>query len=147
MSAWPLTISEITHTTSTFKHAGSARAGSAARPSPQSSRPTPTSCLRTGGAHERLPLNPDDFAFGDPDKYRAHIAELMALVSMRANMASDYAALRDDAGLRYTLKCCAAEFRAALNLLGDLTEQTEREQPARQPAPASRTQSNPEARP
>jgi hypothetical protein len=40
----------------------------------------------------------------------------MALVSMRANMAGDYAALRDDAGLRYTLKCAAAEFRAALSL-------------------------------
>ncbi|GJE48427.1 hypothetical protein GOFOIKOB_1457 [Methylobacterium tardum] len=89
-------------------------------------------------------LNPDDFEFGDPDKYRAHIAELMALVSMRANLVGDYAVLRDDAGLRYSMKCAAAEFRAALNLLGDLTEQTERERQRRQPA--SRTHSNPEAR-
>jgi hypothetical protein len=92
------------------------------------------------------PLNPDDYAYGDPDKLRAHIAELMALVSMRANMAGDYAAMRDDAGLRYTLKCCAAEFRAALNLLGDLTEQTERQRQRRQPPPASRPRSNSEAR-
>lgn len=70
-------------------------------------------------------LNPDDFEFGDPNKYRAHIAELMALVSMRANMAGDYAVLRDDVGLRYTLRCAAAEFSAALNLLADLIEQTE----------------------
>lgn len=90
------------------------------------------------------PLNPDDYAYGDPNKLRAHIAELMALVSMRANMAGDYAALRDDAGLRYTLKCCAAEFRAALNLLGDLTEQTERER--RQPERAPRSHPNPEVR-
>ena len=92
------------------------------------------------------PLNPDDFAFGDPDKLRAHIAELMALVSMRANMAGDYAALRDDAGLRYSMKCAAAEFRAALNLLGDLTEQTEREHQRREPASASRPNPNSEAR-
>ncbi|KAA0122229.1 hypothetical protein CIW48_19760 [Methylobacterium sp. P1-11] len=89
-------------------------------------------------------LNPDDFEFGDPNKLRAHIAELMALVSMRADMVSDYAVLRDDAGLRYTMKCAAAEFRAALNLLGDLTEQTERER--RQAAPASHPHSNLEAR-
>ena len=90
-------------------------------------------------------LNPNDYAYGDPDKYRAHIAELMALVSMRANMAGDYAAMRDDAGLRYSMKCAAAEFRAALNLLGDLTEQLERERQRRQPALASHTHSNQEA--
>ncbi|MGU3665072.1 hypothetical protein ACLBX9_12905 [Methylobacterium sp. A49B] len=92
-------------------------------------------------------LNPDDYAYGDPDKYRAHIAELMAMVGVRANMAADYAALRDDAGLRYTLKCAAAEFRAALGLLGDLAEQTERERQRRQPAPASHRHSNSEVRP
>lgn len=92
------------------------------------------------------PLNPDDFDYGDPDKLRATIAELMALVSMRANMVGDYAVLRDDAGLRYSMKCAAAEFRAALNLLGDLTEQTERERQRRQPASASHPHSNPEAR-
>lgn len=92
-------------------------------------------------------LNPDDFAYGDPDKLRAHIAELMAMVAMRANMANDYAVLRDDAGLRYTLKCAAAEFRAALSLLGDLAEHTERERQRRQPAPASRAYSNLEVRP
>uniref|UniRef100_UPI002269F538 hypothetical protein n=1 Tax=unclassified Methylobacterium TaxID=2615210 RepID=UPI002269F538 len=64
-------------------------------------------------------LNPADYAYGDPDKLRAHIAELMAMVAMRANMANDYAVLRDDAGLRYTMKCAAAEFRAALGLLGE----------------------------
>jgi hypothetical protein len=91
-------------------------------------------------------LNPNDYAFGDPDKYRAHISELMALVSMRANMAGDYAAMRDDAGLRYSMKCAAAEFRAALNLLGDLTEQLDRERQRRQPSPASHPHSNQEAR-
>uniref|UniRef100_UPI00226A74B8 hypothetical protein n=1 Tax=unclassified Methylobacterium TaxID=2615210 RepID=UPI00226A74B8 len=65
------------------------------------------------------PLNPADYAYGDRDKLRAHIAELMAMVAMRANMANDHAVLRDDAGLRYTMKCAAAEFRAALGLLGD----------------------------
>ena len=93
------------------------------------------------------PLDPNDYAYGDPDKLRAHIAELMAMVGMRANMANDYAVLRDDAGLRYTMKCAAAEFRAALNLLGDLTEQIDRERQRRQPVPASRTHSNSEARP
>lgn len=92
------------------------------------------------------PLNPDDFAYGDPDKLRAHIAELMAMVAMRANMAGDYAVLRDDAGLRYSMKCAAAEFRAALNLLGDLTEQTERERQRRQPSTVSRPHNNSEAR-
>ncbi len=88
----------------------------------------------------------DHFAYGDPDKLRATIAELMAAVAMRANMAGDYAQLRDDAGLRYSLRCAAAEFRAALNLLGDLTEQTERER-QRQQAPASRPHAKMEARP
>ena len=92
------------------------------------------------------PLNPNDFAYGDPDKLRAHIAELMALVSMRANMVGDYAVLRDDAGLKYSMRCAAAEFRAALNLLGDLTEQTDRDHQRRQSAPAPRTHSNQEAR-
>lgn len=90
------------------------------------------------------PLNPNDFAYGDPDKLRAHIAELMALVSMRANMVGDYAVLRDDAGLKYSMRCAAAEFRAALNLLGDLTEQTERQR--RQPRPAPHTHSDSEVR-
>ncbi|MCJ2090360.1 hypothetical protein MKK88_30900 [Methylobacterium sp. E-005] len=93
------------------------------------------------------PLNPNDFAYGDPDKLRAHIAELMALVSMRANMVGDYAVLRDDAGLKYSMRCAAAEFRAALNLLGDLTEQTDRERQRRQPRPAPHTHSNSEVRP
>ena len=89
--------------------------------------------------------NPDNYAYGDPDKLRATIAELMALVSMRGNMAEDYAALRDDAGLRYTMKCAAAEFRAALNLLGALTEQTKRERQRRQLTSASRLHSKSEA--
>ncbi|MCJ2137282.1 hypothetical protein MKK69_25095 [Methylobacterium sp. J-026] len=93
------------------------------------------------------PLNPNDFAYGDPDKLRAHIAELMALVSMRANMVGDYVVLRDDAGLKYSMRCAAAEFRAALNLLGDLTEQTDRERQLRQPPPAPHTHSNSEVRP
>ena len=92
------------------------------------------------------PLNPDDYAFGDPDKLRAHIAELMALVSMRANMVGDYAVLRDDAGLRYSMRCAAAEFRAALNLLGDLTEQTDRAHQRRQPVASPHTHSNPGSR-
>ena len=90
-------------------------------------------------------LNPNDYAYGDPDKLRAHIAELMAGVSMRAGMVGDYAFLRDDPGMRYAMKCAAAEFRAALNLLGDLTEQLEREHQRRQPAPTSRPHSNQEA--
>lgn len=89
------------------------------------------------------PFNSDHFAFGDPDKLRATIAELMTAVAMRANMAGNYAQLRDDAGLRCTLKCAAAEFRAALNLLGDLTDQMERQRPAKAPSPHS----NMEARP
>jgi hypothetical protein len=91
-------------------------------------------------------LNPDDFAYGNPDKLRAYIAELMAAVAMRANMAGDYAYLRDDAGLRHAMKCAAAEFRAALNLLGDLTEQTERERQRRHTAPASHSRPTSEAR-
>jgi len=91
-------------------------------------------------------LNPDDFEFGDPNKLRAHIAELMAMVAMRANMVGDYAVLRDDAGLRHSMRCAAAEFRTALNLLGELTEQTDRARQRRQPAPASHSHSNSEAR-
>lgn len=86
-------------------------------------------------------LNPDDFEFGDPNKLRAYIAERMASVAMRADLVNTYAALGDDVGLRYAMRCAAAEFRAALNLLGDLTEQTERDR-QRQSAPASRTHSN-----
>lgn len=91
-------------------------------------------------------FDPDHFAYGDPDKLRATIAQLMAAVAMRANMAGDYAQLRDDAGLRYSLRCAAAEFRAALNLLGDLTEQTKSDRQPRKAAPASHHRSNPEAR-
>ena len=91
-------------------------------------------------------LNPDDYAYGDPDKLRAHIAELMAIVSMRANMVGDYATLRDDAGMKYAMRCAAAEFRSALNLLGDLIDQLERERQRRQPACASHPRPNPEVR-
>ncbi|SEF41003.1 hypothetical protein SAMN04488144_101142 [Methylobacterium sp. 190mf] len=91
-------------------------------------------------------LNPDDFEFGDPNKLRAYIAERMAAVAMRADLVNTYAALGDDAGLRYSMRCAAAEFRAALNLLGDLTEQTERVRQRRQPSPASHPQPNSEAR-
>ncbi|SEG64536.1 hypothetical protein SAMN04488144_13236 [Methylobacterium sp. 190mf] len=91
-------------------------------------------------------LDPGNYAFGDPDKLRAIIAELMAAVATRANMVGDYAALRDDAGLRYSMKCAAAEFRAALNLLGALTEQTERERKRRQPSTAPLPHSNSDAR-
>ena len=91
------------------------------------------------------PLNPDDYAYGDPDKLRAYIAERMAAVAMRADLVNTYAVLGDDVGLRYAMRCAAAEFRVALNLLGDLTEQTERES-QRQPAPASRPHPNSEAR-
>ncbi|MCJ2013633.1 hypothetical protein [Methylobacterium sp. J-076] len=87
----------------------------------------------------------DHFAYGDPDKLRATIAELMVTVAMRANMVSDYAFMRDDPGMRYTMKCAAIEFRAALNLLGDLTEQLERER--QRSAQASSLHPNAEARP
>ena len=92
------------------------------------------------------PLNPDDFDFGDPNKLRAYNAERMASVAMRADLINTYAALGDDVGLRYAMRCAAAEFRAALNLLGDLTEQTERERQRRQSSPATRPYSNSEAR-
>jgi hypothetical protein len=91
-------------------------------------------------------LNPDDFTYGDPDKLRAEIAALMAAVGMRSNIVADYAALRDDAGLRYTLRCAAAEFRVALSLLGDLTEQTERTRKRQQPDAAAQPHSGTEAR-
>ena len=91
-------------------------------------------------------LNPDDFDFGDPNKLRAYIAERMAAVAMRADLINTYAVLGDDVGLRYAMRCAAAEFRAALNLLGDLTEQTDRAHQRRQPAPSPCTHSNPEAR-
>lgn len=91
-------------------------------------------------------LNPDDFEFGDPNKVRAYIAERMVAVAMRADLINTYAVLGDDVGLRYAMRCAAAEFRAALNLLGDLTEQTERERQRRQPSPASHPQSSSEAR-
>jgi len=88
----------------------------------------------------------DHFAYGDPDKLRATIAELMATVAMRANMVGDYAIMRDDAGLKYSMRCAAAEFRAALNLLGDLTEQVERDRQRRQPPSSPQSHPNPEAR-
>lgn len=92
------------------------------------------------------PLNPDDYAYGDPNRMRATIAQLMATVAMRANIIGDYAALRDDAGLRYAMRCAAAEFSTALNLLGDLTEQTERDRQRRQSSSPSKSHSHPEAR-
>jgi hypothetical protein len=92
-------------------------------------------------------FDPDDFPFGSPDKLRATIAQLMATVAMRADMVRDYAFMRDDPGMRYSMKCAAAEFRAALNLLGDLTEQLERQHPRQCPAKASSSHSNMEARP
>ncbi|MGH1570243.1 hypothetical protein ACRAWG_05755 [Methylobacterium sp. P31] len=93
------------------------------------------------------PLPPSDhFAFGDPDKLRATIAELMVAVAMRANMVDDYAYLRDDAGLRHSMTCAAAEFRVALNLLGELTKQTKRAA-ERRSQPTSPTSSTMEGRP
>ncbi|MCJ2108178.1 hypothetical protein MKK70_22975 [Methylobacterium sp. E-041] len=71
----------------------------------------------------------------------------MAAVGMRSNIVADYAALRDDAGLRYTLRCAAAEFRTALNLLGDLTEQMERDRKRRQPQPVAQPHPEMEVRP
>ncbi|WP_149313975.1 hypothetical protein [Methylobacterium sp. P1-11] len=89
-------------------------------------------------------FRPEDFAYGDPDKLRAIIAELMAAIAMRSNMAGDYAYLRDDAGLQYTLQCAAAELRAALNIFADLKDQKQRlkkrqPSPVRQPASQKRT--------
>jgi hypothetical protein len=91
-------------------------------------------------------LNPDDYEFGDPNKLRAYIAERMAAVAMRADLINTYAVLGDDVGMRYAMRCAAAEFSAALNLLGDLTEETDRESQRRQPVPASRPHTNSEAR-
>ena len=92
------------------------------------------------------PLNPDNFSYGDPDKLRAEIAMLMAAVAMRSDIVSNYAVLRDDVGLRYALRCAAAEFRAALNLLGDLTEQNERTRKRQQPNAAAPPHCGMEAR-
>ncbi|WP_210245065.1 hypothetical protein [Methylobacterium haplocladii] len=67
---------------------------------------------------------------------------MMATVGMRANMACDYAAIGDDAGLAYTLRCAAAEFRAALSAAGMLAElKRSQAKQAGQPSPAARRRS------
>jgi sensor domain CHASE-containing protein len=92
-------------------------------------------------------FDPDDFPFGSADKLRATIAQLMATVAMRADMVRDYAFMRDDPGMRYSMKCAAAEFRTATNLLAELAEQLDRERQRERRAPASSPQSKQEARP
>lgn len=59
---------------------------------------------------------------GSPAELRQTVADMMSSVGMRSNMAVDYAVLGDDAGLAYTLRCAAAEFRAALSAAGMLAE-------------------------
>ncbi len=74
---------------------------------------------------------------GSPAELRQTVADMMATVGMRANMACDYAAIGDDAGLAYTLRCAAAEFRAALSAAGMLAEITKVQREARPPRHAS----------
>lgn len=82
---------------------------------------------------------------GSPDELRETIAQMMATVSMRAQMAVDYASISDDAGLAYTLRCAAAEFRAALAAAGMLAQITKPER-ARRLAARSSTHPHHEAR-
>lgn len=65
---------------------------------------------------------------------RETVAQMMATVGMRAQMAVDYASIADDAGLAYTLRCAAAEFRAALAAAGMLAQITAPERAQRRAA-------------
>lgn len=77
---------------------------------------------------------PDYAPGGSPDELRETIAELMATVGMRAQMAVNYASIADDVGLAYSLRCATAEFRAALAVAGMLVEATEPERARRRAA-------------
>ncbi|KAB1072174.1 hypothetical protein [Methylobacterium planeticum] len=55
--------------------------------------------------------------------WRAEIADTAATLAMRAQMAGEYASLRDDFGLTRTLRLMTIEMRHVLSLCADLDEQ------------------------
>lgn len=59
---------------------------------------------------------------GSPSELRQTVAELMAVVEMRAGIVQSYAQIADDRGLAYGLRCLTAELKAALSAAGMLAE-------------------------
>ena len=70
------------------------------------------------GAHTvRVPM---PAPCGSIAELRTFIGETMALAAVHAELAETYAALGDDRGLEYAMRCFAASSKAALDTHGDL---------------------------
>lgn len=70
-----------------------------------------------------MPENPPDpIPYGEPDKYREYIAEMLSLAAVEAELGQTYCGLRDDAGLDYSLRKVIAYVRAAHESLKDLKQ-------------------------
>ncbi|MBB4041618.1 hypothetical protein GGR34_003296 [Microvirga flocculans] len=78
------------------------------------------------------PSLPDHLPYGGTDKYREHIAEMLSLVSVEAELGQTYCGMQDDAGLDYSIRKIIAYIRAAHESLRDLkamkVDQARREQ-------------------
>lgn len=59
---------------------------------------------------------------GTPDAYREYIGEMTSLAKIQADLATAYAAIGDDTGLRYAVSHLVAYTRAAVATLADLQE-------------------------
>ena len=68
-----------------------------------------------------MPENPSGWnGHGTPDAYREYISEALAMARIQAEIGEAYAALRDDAGLDYSLRRLAAYVKSAREIYGDL---------------------------
>jgi hypothetical protein len=59
---------------------------------------------------------------GTPDAYREYIGEMTSLAKVQAELATTYAAIGDDTGLRYAVSHLVAYTRAAVATLADLQD-------------------------
>jgi hypothetical protein len=62
----------------------------------------------------------ENIAHGTPEAYREFIHEMLVLAQLQAELAATYAAIGDDVGLEYALKCLVAYLRAATTVFKDL---------------------------
>ncbi len=70
------------------------------------------------------PAPTDHIAHGTPAALREYIAENIGLASIQADLVLTYAALGDDKGLEYALRCFTSYTKAALATFSDLKSAT-----------------------
>ena len=67
---------------------------------------------------------PSHIAHGTPEALREFIRECLHMTAFYAGMGVDYAAVGDDAGLRYSTRCASAAIRQAVAVMKMLEERT-----------------------